>query len=119
MRQARYDCSQAVPSTADIFTIKPLGPTYMAKDKWCHKETNLSEPKPAACDNEPDGWLQTRPGERCFIRVPASQTDKIYSMCEITSEPGDATPLHIHANEDEYFIVLGRADENRMWRSRV
>jgi quercetin dioxygenase-like cupin family protein len=53
-----------------------------------------------------NGWLQTRPGERCFIRVPAGQTGGVYSAVEITSEPGDATPLHCHANEDEHLMVL-------------
>jgi quercetin dioxygenase-like cupin family protein len=53
-----------------------------------------------------NGWLQTRAGERCFIRVPAGQTSGIYSAVEITSVPGDATPLHCHANEDEHLMVL-------------
>jgi mannose-6-phosphate isomerase-like protein (cupin superfamily) len=52
------------------------------------------------------GWLKTRPGERCFIRVPAGQTGGVYSAVEITSEPGDATPLHCHVHEDEHLIVL-------------
>ena len=52
------------------------------------------------------GWLKTRPGERCFIRVPANQTGGVYSAVEITSEPGDATPLHCHAHEDEHLMVL-------------
>lgn len=56
--------------------------------------------------DDKNGWLQTRPGERCFIRVPASQTGGVYSAVEITSEPGDATPLHCHANEDEHLMVL-------------
>jgi len=56
--------------------------------------------------NDTSGWLQTRPGERCFIRVPAGQTGGVYSAVEITSEPGDATPLHCHANEDEHLMVL-------------
>jgi mannose-6-phosphate isomerase-like protein (cupin superfamily) len=56
--------------------------------------------------NDANGWLQTRPGERCFIRVPANQTGGVYSAVEITSEPGDATPLHCHANEDEHLMVL-------------
>ena len=53
-----------------------------------------------------NGWLQTRPGERCLIRVPAEQTGGVYSVVEITSEPGDATPLHCHAFEDEHLMVL-------------
>ena len=56
--------------------------------------------------NEQANWLQTRPGERCLIRVPAAETNGVYSFVEIVSEPGDGTPLHVHHNEDEYLFVL-------------
>lgn len=56
--------------------------------------------------NERADWLQTRPGERCVIRVPAADTNGAYSLVEIVSEPGDGTPLHVHQNEDEYLVVL-------------
>ena len=56
--------------------------------------------------NERDDWLQTRPGERCLIRVPAADTNGVYSFVEIVSDPGDGTPLHVHQNEDEYLFVL-------------
>ena len=55
---------------------------------------------------EPANWLQTRPSERCLIRVPAADTNGAYSLVEIVSAPGDGTPLHIHQNEDEHLIVL-------------
>jgi|ERR1700710_196622 quercetin dioxygenase-like cupin family protein len=51
-------------------------------------------------------WMQTRPGEFCLIRVPAADTNGVYSFVEIASEPGDGTPLHVHQNEDEYLFVL-------------
>jgi quercetin dioxygenase-like cupin family protein len=51
-------------------------------------------------------WLQTRPGERCFIRVAAADTDGAYSVVEIHSLPGDSTPMHVHQNEDEHIFVL-------------
>ena len=53
-----------------------------------------------------DEWLQTRPGERCCIRVAAADTDGAYSVVEIHSLPGDSTPMHIHQNEDEHLFVL-------------
>ena len=56
--------------------------------------------------NERANWLQTRPGERCLIRVPAADTNGAYSFVEIVSDPGDGTPLHVHRNEDEYLFVL-------------
>ena len=51
-------------------------------------------------------WLQTRPGERCLIRMLAADTNGAYSLVEIVSEPGDGTPLHVHQNEDEHLLVL-------------
>lgn len=51
-------------------------------------------------------WLVTRPGEHCAIRVEADQTDGVYSVVEIVSTPGDATPMHLHHSEDEYMLVL-------------
>jgi mannose-6-phosphate isomerase-like protein (cupin superfamily) len=54
----------------------------------------------------PMQWLQTRPGEYCLIRVGAAETDGVYSFVEIISDPGDGTPLHLHANEDEHIAVL-------------
>ena len=51
-------------------------------------------------------WLQTRPGERCLIRVSAMDTNGAYSVVEILSSPGDGTPLHVHQNEDEHILVV-------------
>lgn len=56
---------------------------------------------------ESDGkWLQTRPKERCRIRVSAEETNGAYSVVEIIAEAGDSTPIHVHENEDEHFLVL-------------
>jgi quercetin dioxygenase-like cupin family protein len=58
-------------------------------------------------DNELSGeWLQSRPGERFSIRVPASATNGSYSVTEILSSPGDSTPAHLHENEDEHILVV-------------
>jgi quercetin dioxygenase-like cupin family protein len=51
-------------------------------------------------------WLQARPGERFFIRIPASATGGLYSVTEIVASPGDGTPVHVHQNEDEHLLVL-------------
>lgn len=51
-------------------------------------------------------WLQTRPGERCIIRVATAETNGDYSVVEILSQPGDSTPMHVHQNEDEHFLIL-------------
>jgi quercetin dioxygenase-like cupin family protein len=51
-------------------------------------------------------WLETRPGEHCLIRVSAKDTNGLYSLVEIVSDPGDGTPMHIHEREDEHIAVL-------------
>jgi quercetin dioxygenase-like cupin family protein len=57
-------------------------------------------------DNRATEWLETRPGELSAIRVDAVETNGVYSLVEIVSNPGDGTPLHTHQNEDEHIIVL-------------
>jgi hypothetical protein len=52
-------------------------------------------------------WLQTRPRERCLLRVAAAETKGAWSAVEILSHPGDSTPMHVHQNEDGHFLVLG------------
>jgi mannose-6-phosphate isomerase-like protein (cupin superfamily) len=60
-----------------------------------------------AIDNKPSGeWLQSRPGERFSIRVPATATNGCYSVTEILSNPGDSTPVHFHEKEDEHILVV-------------
>jgi len=51
-------------------------------------------------------WLRTRPGEQCLIRESSEDTNGLYAVLEIVSSPGDGTPLHLHANEDEHFLVV-------------
>ena len=51
-------------------------------------------------------WLETRSGEHCLIRVSATDTQGLYSLVEILSDPGDGTPMHIHEREDEHIAVL-------------
>jgi len=56
--------------------------------------------------NDKKEWLQTRPGERCLIHISAADTNGLYSLVEIVSNPGDGTPLHVHEREDEHIIVV-------------
>ena len=51
-------------------------------------------------------WLQSRPGERFSIRIPASATNGSYSVTEILASPGNSTPIHLHENEDEHLLVV-------------
>jgi quercetin dioxygenase-like cupin family protein len=63
-------------------------------------------------------WLQTRPGERCLIRVSAADTNGAYSVVEIVAEAGDSTPIHVHQNEDEHFYILEGAARIAYWDER-
>jgi mannose-6-phosphate isomerase-like protein (cupin superfamily) len=51
-------------------------------------------------------WFESRPGERFRICTSAAQTNGAYSVVEIVAEHGYGTPVHIHQNEDEHFVVV-------------
>jgi mannose-6-phosphate isomerase-like protein (cupin superfamily) len=70
--------------------------------KFEDRQTPINGPYPQAKGE----WLETRPGERCLIRVSAKDTHGLYSLVEIVSDPGDGTPMHTHEREDEHFAVL-------------
>jgi quercetin dioxygenase-like cupin family protein len=53
-----------------------------------------------------DDWQQVTPGERIKIQASSEQTCGAFSMIEAIAERGNGVPMHIHHNEDEYFIVL-------------
>jgi mannose-6-phosphate isomerase-like protein (cupin superfamily) len=67
--------------------------------------TSPKEPRPINRETKGE-WLQTRPGERCSILATAADTEGGYSVVEIVSQPGDGTPVHLHHDEDEHFIIL-------------
>ena len=46
-------------------------------------------------------------GRALLIRISVADTNGAYSVVEIVSDHGDGTPIHIHQNEDEHFIILG------------
>ena len=61
------------------------------------------------------GGLGTRPGEGealwfngglCVLRATADQTEGRYTVMELLAPKGFGSPLHIHRNEDEFFVVL-------------
>jgi quercetin dioxygenase-like cupin family protein len=61
---------------------------------------------PAIGHHSSDQWSEVTPGERFMIRISAALTNGVYTMIEISAEPGNGVPMHIHKNEDEHFIVL-------------
>lgn len=61
------------------------------------------------------GGLGTGPGEGealwfngglTVLRATADQTEGRYTVMELLGPKGFASPLHIHRNEDEFFVVL-------------
>lgn len=68
---------------------------------------SISSTSDAQAVDKPNGeWLQSGPGERFLIRVPAAATNGSYSVTEIISSPGDSTPVHLHEKENEHILVL-------------
>ena len=53
-----------------------------------------------------DEWREVTPGERFIIRTSSEDTNGLYSMLEVVADPQNGVPIHIHANEDEHFIIL-------------
>jgi mannose-6-phosphate isomerase-like protein (cupin superfamily) len=51
-------------------------------------------------------WSEITPGERFSIRVSSEETNSAYTMLEIVADHRNGTPMHVHQNEDEHFIIL-------------
>ena len=51
-------------------------------------------------------WSEVTPGERFTIRTSVKETAGLYTVIEMTAESRNGVPVHMHANEEEHFIVL-------------
>ncbi|WP_083593835.1 cupin domain-containing protein [Aurantimonas sp. 22II-16-19i] len=60
---------------------------------------------PAAPSSD-SGWREVTPGERFVIRTSVQETQGIYTMLEIIADPRNGVPMHVHANEEEHFVIL-------------
>ena len=77
------------------------------RNRQVNVATLTTEPEAQSSNHENKSeWLQTRPGERCLIRISAADTNGAYSVVEIVSDSRDGTPVHVHQNEDEHFVIL-------------
>ena len=68
-----------------------------------------SETRTAVLPNGHHGngeWLQITPGERFKIRTSVEETEGAFATLELVADPRNGTPMHVHKNEDEHFIVL-------------
>jgi mannose-6-phosphate isomerase-like protein (cupin superfamily) len=62
-------------------------------------------------DNRPDSsdagrWYEGTRGERIAVRISSLETDGAYAVLESLAEPGCATPMHLHRNEEEHFVIV-------------
>jgi mannose-6-phosphate isomerase-like protein (cupin superfamily) len=67
---------------------------------------NMVETKNPFDQGAESGWLEITPGERFKIRTSATETGGVYMTLEIIADPRNGVPMHVHANEEECFIVL-------------
>lgn len=77
------------------------------------------QPTPSTCVVLPSGGKVIRAfGDEITVHLGGSETGGKYTMFSAVTPPGGGTPLHYHANEDEWFFVLeGRAEffKNNGW----
>ena len=55
-------------------------------------------------DNAP--WYKGPSGVRYAVRLSSTKTNGAYAIVETVAPPGCSTPMHIHRNEEEHFVVL-------------
>jgi len=51
-------------------------------------------------------WYEGSAGERIAVRLSSTNTNGAYAIVECVAPPGCSTPMHIHRNEDEHYVVL-------------
>jgi len=65
-----------------------------------------------ASSNKLDNWSDSGPwyegthGERIAVRVSSLDTNGTYAVVESIAAPGCATPMHLHRNEAEHFVII-------------
>lgn len=81
--------------------IKPTRETCEMNTQTKSNETGLKLIRPY----DEQEWFSAVPGERLSIRVHSSDTNGKFAILESIAQPGTATPLHTH-REDEVFQIL-------------
>jgi mannose-6-phosphate isomerase-like protein (cupin superfamily) len=52
-------------------------------------------------------WAEVAQNDHRFIiRIPSKDTEGAYSVLEVPAIQRQGTPIHIHDNEDEFFLIL-------------
>jgi len=52
------------------------------------------------------GWYVSEPGVRFKVLVSTEQAAGSYCCLETIAQNGTGSPIHIHHNEDEHFLIL-------------
>jgi mannose-6-phosphate isomerase-like protein (cupin superfamily) len=58
------------------------------------------------CHRGQSEWSEVTPGELFSIRVSSEDSNGAYTMLEVVADRQNGTPMHIHQNQDEHFIIL-------------
>jgi mannose-6-phosphate isomerase-like protein (cupin superfamily) len=56
--------------------------------------------------NDSGPWYEGTHGERIAVRLSSLDTNGAYAIVESIAAPGCATPMHLHRNEEEHFVIL-------------
>ncbi|WP_188854381.1 cupin domain-containing protein [Aureimonas glaciei] len=67
---------------------------------------NMSVPNGPVTPDFTREWWEVTPGERFIIRASVAETAGLYTMLEVVADPRNGVPLHVHANEEEHFVIL-------------
>ena len=51
-------------------------------------------------------WYKGPSGVRYAVPLSSTKTKGAYAIVETVAPPGCSTPMHIHRNEEEHFVVL-------------
>lgn len=56
--------------------------------------------------NDGGPWYEAADGERIAVRVSSVESHGAYAIVESIAAPGCATPMHLHRNEEEHFVII-------------
>ena len=56
--------------------------------------------------NDSGPWYEGTHGERIAVRLSSLDTKGAYAIVESIAAPGCATPMHLHRNEEEHFVII-------------
>jgi mannose-6-phosphate isomerase-like protein (cupin superfamily) len=76
------------------------------KMKTTSKLGTVSDNRPDSSDGGGGPWHEGTRGERIAVRISSFQTNGAYAVVESIAEPGCATPMHLHRNEEEHLVIV-------------